>query len=287
VETTRYVLKLEINWFIFSTFVQIGLKGCGISTAISLAQKGYGTALLDGIDPNQSTTDLATFLTIWRETLIHELQTNQSGFLHKCLPALAASIPLDFPDLKFINLYLNPVTSEHERPKETASVTIVAEQSPDLVRLAQFVEEHFVWGDLTGILKRFSTCVFPGLALQELISAARDIDRGLQPKPLLMIGKTHGQRQPSKASSHHALEVRTSLAVSLSTIDAIRGSLVGKWDTPTTSIVADKWIDNTLPRLRMWIPVAVHSFVLPVHTSSVVEDEPGMFRITVDKPVKC
>ena len=220
--------------------------------------------------------DVASFLALWRKTLIHELQTNQSGFLHKCLPVLAASMPLDFPDLNLINLYLNPVTSRLERCKET--VATIAEQSPDLIRLAQFVEEHFVWGDLAGILKRFSTCVFPGLALRELLDAAHDLDRGQQPKPLAMIGKTHGQRQPSKASAHRALEVRASLVVSRSTIDAIRDGLAGKWNTPMTSIIVSKWIENTLPRLRVWIPVAVHSFVLPMQLLSEVEDEPGMFR---------
>jgi hypothetical protein len=183
-----------------------------VPTAISLARGGYGTTLLGGIGCNQSTTDVAAFLAVWRETLIRELQTNQSGFLHKHLPVLAASMLLNFPDLKFINLYLNPVTSEQEQHK--GAVAIIAERGPNLVRLAQFVEEHFVWGDLAGILKRFSTCVFPGLALRELLGAACDIDHGLQPKPLSMIGKIHGQRQPSKASAHRALEVRASLVVS-------------------------------------------------------------------------
>jgi hypothetical protein len=256
--------------------VQNGLKGCGLSTAISLAQEGYGKTLLDGISCNQSTTDVAAFLVAWRKTLIHELQTNQSGSLHKRLPVLAASVPLNFPDINFINLYLNPVTSEHEQHK--GAVAIIAEQGPDLVRLAQFVEEHFVWGDLAGILKRFSSCVFPGLALRELLSAVRDIDRGIQPKPLSMIGKIHGQRKPSKASAHRALEVRASLVVSRSTINAIRDSLVGKWDNPitTSTIVVNKWLDDALPQLRLWIPLAIHSFVLPIKLSSlaVVEEEP-------------
>ena len=121
----------------------------------------------------------------------------------------------------------------------------------------------------------FSTCVFPGLALRELLGAAYDLDCGQQPKPLAMIGKTHGQRQPSKASAHHALEVCASLVVSRSTIDAIRDGLAGKWNTPMTSIIVSKWIEKTLPRLRVWIPVAVHSFVLPMQLLSEVENEPG------------
>ena len=143
--------------------MQNGLKGCGLSMAIRLAREGHGTMLLDGISHSQSTTDVSVFLAAWCQTLIHELRTNQSGSLHTCLPVLAASVPLDFPDLISINLYLNPVTSEHKQYK--GAVAIFTEQGPDLVRLAQFAEEHFVWGDLAGILKRFSTCVFPGLAL--------------------------------------------------------------------------------------------------------------------------
>jgi hypothetical protein len=268
-----------------SVFLQNGLKGCGLSTAISLAREGYGKTLLDGISRNQSTTDVAAFLVVWRKTLIHELQTNQSGSLHKRLPVLAASVPLDFPDLNLVNLYLNPVTSEHEQHK--GAVAIIAEQGPDLVCLAQFVEEHFVWGDFAGILKRFSSCVFPGLALRELLSAARDIDCGIRPKPLSMIGKIHGQRKPSKASAHRTLEVRASLVVSCRTIDAIRDGLVGKWDNPliTSPIVVSKWLDNDLPRLRLWIPLAIHSFVLPIKLSSlaVVEDEPDS-TFTVVRP---
>jgi hypothetical protein len=251
-----------------------------LSTAISLAREGYGKTLLDGISRSQSTTDVAAFLVVWRKTLIQELQTNQSGSLHKRLPVLAASVPLNFPDPYYINLYLNPVTSEHEQHK--GAVAIIAEQGPDLVRLALFVEEHFVWGDFAGILKRFSSCVFPGLALRELLSAVRDIDRGIRPKPLSMIGKIHGQRKPSKASAHRALEVRASLVVSRSTIEAIRDGLVGTWDTPmtrtTSTVVMSKWLDDALPGLRLWIPLAIHSFVLPIELSSlaVVEDEPGM-----------
>ena len=253
--------------------MQNGLKGCGLSTAIRLAREGYGKTLLDGINHlhNQSTTDMAAFLVGWRKTLIHELQTNQSGSLHKRLPILAASVPLNFPDLKFINLYLNPVTSEHEQHKR-AAVAIIAERGPDLVRLAQFAEEHFVWGDFAGIMKRFFSCVFPGLALRELLSAARDIDRGIHPKLPLMIGKIHGQRQSSNSSAHRALEVRASLVVSRSTIDAIHDGLM---DT-TSNVVFSKWLDSALPRLRLWIPHVIHSFVLPINLSSlaVVDDEP-------------
>ena len=88
---------------------QNGLKGCGLLTAISLAQEGYGKTLLDGINRNKSTIDVAAFLVVWRESLIHELQTNQSGSLHKRLPVLAASIPLSAlksGPVRFLHIFL-------------------------------------------------------------------------------------------------------------------------------------------------------------------------------------
>ena len=92
-----------------------------------------------------------------------------------------------------------------------------------------------------------------------------------------MIGKIHGQRQPSMASAHRALEVCASLVISRSTIDGIRDGLAGKWDTPAASIIVSKWIENSLPRLWVWIPVAIHSFVRPIQLLLKVEDELGMF----------
>jgi holliday junction resolvase YEN1 len=170
--------------------MQKGLVGCGLPTAISLARGGYGTTLVDGIRRHSSSTAIAAFLATWRATLVEELRTNRSGFLHKCLPVIAKAVPLDFPDLHIINLYLSPLTSQSRLHQ--GAVAIIAQQGPDLVRLARFVEDHFTWGDLAGILKRFSTCVFPGLALQELLAAAHDMDLGLQPKLITMVGKIHG-----------------------------------------------------------------------------------------------
>jgi hypothetical protein len=182
-----------------------------VYTAIRLAQGGYGQALVDGLTSNPSPADATVFLAVWRLKLVDKLQTNRRLLLEKRLPSLANSVPLDFPDIKFINLYLNPVTSEREHCK--GAIATIMEQGPDLVCLAQFAEEHFLWEDLTGILKQFSTCVFLGLALRELLSAACDIDLGLELKPLLMVGKVHGLRQPSKVSAGHAPEVRASLVV--------------------------------------------------------------------------
>jgi hypothetical protein len=94
-------------------------------------------------------------------------------------------------------------------------------------------------------------------------------------KPLIMVGKIHCLRQPSKVSAGHAPEVRASLVVSCKMIDTIADGLTGKWYTPTTTIVVDKWLVKELPRLRAWLPHAVLNLVVPMRLSSLALDTDG------------
>ena len=71
--------------------------------------------------------------------------------LHKCCLSIANSVLLNFPELKHIDLYLNPVTSVQGQYRGV--VTAITVQDPNLVLLAWFVEEHFLPGDLVEILK--------------------------------------------------------------------------------------------------------------------------------------
>ena len=96
--------------FYFLTSFQSGLRGCGISTAISLAHAGFGQRLVHGICGTPP-GEVPAFLAAWRRGVASELRTNCSGMLDKCRPRLAQSIPSDFPDINVINLYLTPITS--------------------------------------------------------------------------------------------------------------------------------------------------------------------------------
>jgi hypothetical protein len=229
-------------------------------TAISLAHAGYGQKLVDGISGTPS-EEIPVFLAAWRRELASELRTNHSGFLEKCHPRLAQSMPPDFPDLGLINCYLAPVTSQYHQSKE--NTILVSQSAPDVVRLARFAEDNFLWGDTIGILKNFSSSIFPGLALYELIQAARAIDLGLQPKPIAMIGEVHGLRQPSGSNIGHAPEVRASLLVDPVMVNMINNGLAGKLNTVRTAHMVSQWTKNVLPCLRVWLPLAVVSLVSP------------------------
>jgi hypothetical protein len=216
--------------------------------------------LVEGITTSD---DTAAFLAKWREALVRELGTNQSGFLHKRCPHVAQSVPSGFPDIDLIKLYLDPLTS---RNAAHTAVIATPERRADVVRLAKFAEDNFVWGDFTGILKHFSTTVFPGLALRELVHAAQEGDVGLTPKPIVMMGKVHGLRHPSGSSSLHAPEIRTSLLVDHAMVDKIRKGLVGKRGRAEVEIT-ENWLKDALPRLRVWLPLAVVEYVAPKQLS--------------------
>jgi hypothetical protein len=83
--------------------LQNGLQGCGLSTALGLAHAGYGTMLVEGITTSD---DTAAFLAKWREALVRELGTNQSGFfISDALMSLSQS------RLGFLTLILSNSTS--------------------------------------------------------------------------------------------------------------------------------------------------------------------------------
>ena len=247
------------SMFYFLIFFQSGLHGCGILTAVSLAHAGYGQSLVRGIR-RTPLGGVPAFLAAWRRSIASELRTNSSGMLDKCRPHLAQSIPPDFPNMDVISLYLTPVTSQHQ---PQGVVEMVSQRGPDVVRLARFAEDNFLWGDLDGILRHFSTTVFPGLALYELIQAACRIDRGLPPGPVVMTGEVRGFRQPSQSTKGRAPKIRMLLLVDAGMIDLIDKGLDGKLNTVNTPRIVSQWMKKTLPRLRVWLPLAIVDFVVP------------------------
>jgi hypothetical protein len=240
---------------------QNGLRGCGLSTALGLAHAGYGSMLVEGIAMSD---DMVAFLTMWREALVRELRTNQSGLLPKRCPRLAQSVPSEFPDVDLVKLYLNPLTSHNIA---NTAINATPERRADVVHLAKFAEDNFVWGDFAGILKQFSMTVFPGLALRELVYAAQEGDVGLARKPIVMMGKVHGVRQPSGSSALRAPEIRASLLVNHMMVEKIRRALAGRHGRAEVT-VAENWLQHTLPHLRVWLPLAIVNHVVPGQLSA-------------------
>ncbi|KAF8889753.1 hypothetical protein CPB84DRAFT_1683821, partial [Gymnopilus junonius] len=148
-----------------------GIKDCGIETAFGLACAGFGHGLSKAIATCLA-EDLQTDLNDWCMALCHEAVTNSSKKLPRHCPALAKNMPEHFPSNNILFAYFQPLVSNEEAP-------CLSNQLPSPPALAQFAEEHFAWGDAIGILKHFSTTIYPGLALYILMQIVCAHDLGL------------------------------------------------------------------------------------------------------------
>lgn len=121
-----------------------GIPGCGVKIAVEAAKAGYGKSLCklktadkDGIKE-------------WRKNLVHELQTNESGFFrtkHKSL-----TIPQDFPDMEVVRLYTHPAISP-QVDIEAIRQRVLQPGKIELEDLREFTRETFDWDYRGGALK--------------------------------------------------------------------------------------------------------------------------------------
>ncbi|RXW12037.1 hypothetical protein EST38_g13819 [Candolleomyces aberdarensis] len=129
-----------------------GLKECGFDTALQLAERRDLLDLLYYAAHASQERQAMAALKQWRKILRDELANNQSGLLNSRRPSAASNVTDDFPDLKTLRLYAKPLT--------TGSNIVPA-----------------VW-DLFAIVRRFSSSVWTGTCLRELLKpTARIIKR--------------------------------------------------------------------------------------------------------------
>ncbi|KAH9948473.1 hypothetical protein B0H21DRAFT_876090 [Amylocystis lapponica] len=140
-----------------------GLAGCGGTIAHGLARCGFGDTLLTAARTLPRSA-LPAFLSAWRTELREELRTNARGLVGRKQPALAKSIPADFPDIDVLLSYTHPETSEHGRSRPA----LAWDKEPDLARIAGLCELYFEWGIKHIIIKRFRTVLWPSAVLRIL-----------------------------------------------------------------------------------------------------------------------
>lgn len=211
-----------------------------MQTAQHLARAGFGKSLITAMEDGSS-------LVAWRAALCNELHS-----LGSRQARVADDIPTSFPNPDIIGLYLNPNTSD----LDPLSVP-VSGNSPDLASLARFAEEHFVWGDTCGILKKFSTSILPGLAVRQLVHSAAAMDLGLSGPHCPIIDKILLLRAPGAVSRIPEMRILLSIDTHIS---IIREAIEGKRDTPTKLKPLDKWLHS---KHRAWVPSAIMRHVLP------------------------
>ncbi|KAM0336355.1 hypothetical protein ACHAPQ_004210 [Fusarium lateritium] len=145
-----------------------GIPGCGIKVAVEAAKAGFGKHVcrLKAVDKEG--------IQAWKDSLTHELRTNEKGHFKRRNKALA--IPEEFPDFKILRYYTHPVVSPESslneiREKVHLRREILHED------LREFTREVFGWDFRIGALK-FLKVISHAVLVQKLLAAGVDGDEG-------------------------------------------------------------------------------------------------------------
>lgn len=120
-----------------------GIPGCGVKVACEAAKAGFGKSIC-----RLKASDEAG-LRAWRESLIHELRTNEGRHFRTKHKAL--TIPENFPNLEVLRYYTHPVVSP------LASLDAIRQKlsntgDPDVLGLREFARETFAWDFRAGAI---------------------------------------------------------------------------------------------------------------------------------------
>ncbi|KAF5001989.1 hypothetical protein FDECE_10791 [Fusarium decemcellulare] len=121
-----------------------GIPGCGIKVAVEAAKAGYGKTLCQLKASDEEGAQA------WRDSLIHELRTNESGFFKRKNKALV--IPSTFPDTKILRYYTHPVVSP-ESSLDDIREKLHKKGEIQFGDLREFTREVFDWDYRIGAIK--------------------------------------------------------------------------------------------------------------------------------------
>lgn len=239
---------------------QTGLPGCSIITSVALTRAGLGRLLFVGLQ-TLPLADIPAHLLTWRVALATELRYNHSGMLWAPLPDVADVIPHTFPDLRIINLYLHPLTSENLRP-----LPILKHQYPNLPALAAFSAMNFDFHyPMERILRTFCDHIFPVMALRDLIQQCLVRD-GFQDKPLSpypLVTRTQIVRERASPSTSYFAELRIAIPIGWNLYAAVCSGVFSEEHDPDDRVGATKWFDEEARKLHTWVPLAIMKYAYP------------------------
>ncbi|KAF4508376.1 hypothetical protein G6O67_004761 [Ophiocordyceps sinensis] len=121
-----------------------GIPGCGVKVACEAAKAGFGRSLC-----RLKASDDGGMLA-WRDSLIHELGTNENRHFRTKHKALV--VPDDFPSLEVLRYYTHPVVSQ-QSGLDSVRVKLQRKQELHLDALREFARETFGWDFRIGAVK--------------------------------------------------------------------------------------------------------------------------------------
>ncbi|KAG2742447.1 PIN domain-like protein, partial [Suillus brevipes Sb2] len=118
------------------------LVGCGSQVSQALLAGDLGDSLMQ-VMTSAAPAQLPGLLRTWHDRLCMVLV---DGTLGRKYPALAASIPVDFPSVDIMRLYLNPITTWSDGTSSSSLPQFDPRATqPDLMRLAAFCKARLGW----------------------------------------------------------------------------------------------------------------------------------------------
>lgn len=145
-----------------------GVARCGAKIACEAARAGFGKSLCD-LSPDDSSGLLA-----WRESLAHELHSNESGYFRQKNKAI--TVPDDFPKKEILQYYMHPIVSSEDALLNLRS-RLQWDREIDSKRLRVFVEDCFEWtGKLSA--KRLIRLLAPPMLIYKLRERPKSVDSG-------------------------------------------------------------------------------------------------------------
>lgn len=197
-----------------------GLKGFGAKIACEAARAGYGKSLCS---ISRSDED---GLANWRNSLVYELQTNESQFFktkHKSL-----RIPDDFPSREILGYYTHPVvssTTKIEKLKEE----ILWDGEVDVPGLRNYVKEAFDWTNKVGATK-FVRNLAPALLVHKLRLRANRRDSGYGDLVLTQMNEMEYVRKICGRREHFSMDGKPELRVVFAPLDIVGLNLEDEHD---------------------------------------------------------
>ncbi|KAK3303983.1 uncharacterized protein B0T15DRAFT_436098 [Chaetomium strumarium] len=149
-----------------------GVPGCGVKVACEVARAGFGRDLCRIKRADRDG------LAAWKERLLHELRTNESGLFRTRHKAL--EIPECFPNMEVLRYYTHPVVSR-EATVARLKDELTTARAVDVVGLREFTRETFDWAFRIGAVK-LTRVLAPSLLVQEFLKRS-DASQGCHEDP--------------------------------------------------------------------------------------------------------
>ncbi|CZS89875.1 related to DNA repair endonuclease rad2 [Rhynchosporium agropyri] len=197
-----------------------GLKGFGAKIACEAARAGFGKSLCSISKSDEEG------LSIWRESLTQEIQTNENKFFktkHKSL-----IIPDDFPSKEILGYYTHPVVSSAtkiDRLKED----ITWDGGVDVLGLREYVKEAFDWTNKGGASK-FIRNLAPALLVHQLRLRANRRDSGYPDEILTQMNEMEYVREICGRREHFSMDGCPELRIVFAPLDIVGMNLEDEYD---------------------------------------------------------